>query len=129
MKTIIKDMLTELTLKSDKEQKDRIFYRAKEKLEGTTFVSLTNLLMQWHKKIKKGFPFAQYQNDYLQLSELMQAKYKILFENCSELHELYELKNDTIYFNSTLTDEERQEILDYVDENYKIIRHSYGRKS
>lgn len=122
-------MLTELTLKSDKEQKDRIFYRAKEKLEGTTFVSLTNLLMQWHKKIKKGFPFAQYQNDYLQLSELMQAKYKILFENCSELHELYELKNDTIYFNSTLTDEERQEILDYVDENYKIIRHSYGRKS
>lgn len=129
MKTIIKDILVELTLKSSKEQKDRLFYQAKEKLEGTTFISLTNLLMQWHKKIKKGFPFAQYQNDHLQLSELMQTKYKILFENCSELYELYQLDNDRIYFNSSLTDDEKQEILEYVDENYKIVRHSYGRKS
>jgi len=129
MKPIIKDVLSELTLTSSKELKDRLFYNAKEKLEASTFVSLTNLLMQWHKRIKKGFPFAQYQNDHLQLSELMQAKYKILFENCSELSVLYELKNDKIYLNTSLTDEEKQEILDYVDENYKIIRHSYGRKS
>jgi len=87
--------------------------------------------MHWHKKIKKGFPFGKYQNDYLDLSEfeVLLPKYKILFENCSELSELYELKGDKIYFNATLTPEERQEILDYVDENYKIIRHSYGRKS
>ncbi len=129
MKAIIKDLLTELTLRSDKDQKDRLFYQAKEKLGISDSVSLTNLLMQWHKKMKKGFSFAQYQKDHLQLSELMQKKYKILFENCSELSELYELKNDKIYFNTTLTDQEKQEILDYVDENYKIIRHSYGRKS
>lgn len=87
--------------------------------------------MHWHKKIKKGFPFGKYQNDYLDLSEfeVLLPKYKILFENCSELSELYELKGDKIYFNATLTPEEKQEILDYVDENYKIIRHSYGRKS
>lgn len=129
MKTTIKDLLIELTLNGKQQYQYKILLKADEKMGISDTVSLTNLLMQWHKKIKKGFPFAQYQNDYLQLSELMQAKYKILFENCSELHELYELKNDKIYFNSTLTDEERQEILDYVDENYKIIRHSYGRKS
>ena len=129
MEAIIKKILVELTLKSNTEQKDRLFYKAKESLDQVTFVSLTNLLMQWHKKIKRGFPFAQYQNDHLQLTELMQAKYKILFENCPELSELYELKNDKIYFNSSLTDQEKQEVLDYVDENYKIVRHSYGRKS
>ncbi|RTZ50380.1 hypothetical protein EJ377_11350 [Chryseobacterium arthrosphaerae] len=129
MKTIIKELLIELTLRSNKDQEDRLFYQAKEKLGISDSVSLINLLMQWHKKIKKGFPFAQYQNDHLQLSELMQAKYKILFENCPELSELYDLKNDKIYFNSSLTDQEKQEILDYVDENYKIVRHSYGRKS
>ena len=87
--------------------------------------------MHWHKKIKRGFPFGKYQNDYLDLSDtnVLLPKYKILFENCPELSELYELNGDKIYFNATLTPEEKQEILDYVDENYKIIRHSYGRKS
>ncbi|WP_288448019.1 hypothetical protein [Chryseobacterium culicis] len=129
MKTKIKELLIELTLNGKKPFQYKILAKADDKIGISDSVSLTNLLMQWHKKIKRGFPFAQYQNDHLQLTELMQAKYKILFENCLELSELYELKNDKIYFNSSLTDQEKQEILDYVDENYKIVRHSYGRKS
>ena len=129
MKTIIKELLIELTLKSNKDQKDRLFYQAKEKLGISDSVSLTNWLMHWHKKIKRGFPFEEFQNDYFEPSNVLLPKYKILFENCPELSELYELKNDKIYFNSSLTGQEKQEILDYVDENYKIVRHSYGRKS
>ena len=129
MKTKIKELLIELTLRSNKDQKDRLFYQAKEKLGISDSVSLTNWLMHWHKKIKRGFPFEEFQNDYFEPSDVLLPKYKILFENCPELSELYELKNDKIYFNSSLTNEEKQEILEYVDENYKIVRHSYGRKS
>ncbi|MDR2234714.1 MAG: hypothetical protein LBE92_01195 [Chryseobacterium sp.] len=128
MKTIIKELLIELTLNGKKSFHHKILDKIDEEMEVSDSVSLTNLLMQWHKKIKKGSPFAQYQSDYLQLSELMQAKYKILFEKCPELSELYEFNNDRIYFNAFLTDADKQEILDYVDDNYKIIRHSYGRK-
>lgn len=129
MKTIIKELLIELTLRSNKDQKDRLFYQAKEELGISDSVSIINWLMHWHKKIKRGFPFEEFQNDYFEPCDVLLPKYKIFFENCPELSELYELKNDKIYFNSSLTGQEKQEVLDYVDENYKIVRHSYNRKS
>ncbi len=130
MKTIIENLLIELTALGKRYIELDILSNAEKKLSGSDLLTLTGWLMHWHKKIKKGFPIDQYQNDYLDLSdfEVLQPKYKILFESCPELSELYELKGDKIYFNSSLTEEEKQEILNYVDDNYKIIRHSYGRK-
>ncbi|AZA52915.1 hypothetical protein [Chryseobacterium sp. G0201] len=128
MDSKIKKLLIELTLNGKKPFKYEILAKADEKLGISDSVTLTNLLMQWHKKIKQGVPFAQYQNDYLQLSDVSLPKYKIFFDNCPELSKLYELKASKIYFNSFLSQEEKQEILDYVNEHYKIVRHSYGKK-
>ncbi len=129
MKTIINELLIELTLNGKKPFQYKILEKADDKLGISDSVALTNWLMHWHKKIKRGFPFEEFQNDYFEPSDVLLPKYRILFENTPELSELYDLKNDKIYFNSSLTDQEKQEILDYVDENYMIVRHSYGRRS
>ncbi len=129
MKATIKELLIELTLNGKKPFKYKILAKADEKLGISDSVTLTNWLMHWHKKIKLGFPFDEFQNEYYEIPAILQPKYKILFENCPELKELYELKKDKIYFNATLSADEKQEILDYVDENYTIIRHRYGRKN
>ncbi|WP_167459769.1 hypothetical protein [Chryseobacterium arthrosphaerae] len=51
MKTIIKELLIELTLNGKKPFKYKILAKADDKLGISDSVSLTNLLMQWHKKI------------------------------------------------------------------------------
>ena len=44
-------------------------------------------------------------------------KMKKLFKNCPELKEVFELKNETIYFNSKLTEDEKVEIRNFVDKH------------
>ncbi|KAB1231866.1 hypothetical protein [Chryseobacterium viscerum] len=136
MNIAIEKLLNELTSYGENPLKVIILKQAENSLGINKMISLITKLMQWHKKVilwsKKSIDSPNeniYNKDYYQPISAMIENYKGLFENCPELSELYELKNDKIYFNSSLTDEEKQEILDYVDENYKIVRHSYGRKS
>ncbi|MDQ1856700.1 hypothetical protein [Chryseobacterium sp. WLY505] len=132
----IEKLLNELTAYGEQPQKIIILKQAEKSLGINKMISLITKLMQWHKKVmlwsKKSIdnPNEQvYNKDYYQPISAVIEDYKGLFENCPELSELYELKNDKIYLNSSLTGQEKQEVLNYVDENYKIVRHSYGRKS
>ncbi len=136
MNIAIEKLLNELTSYGEHPLKIIILKQAENSLGINKMISLITKLMQWHKKVilwsKKSIDSPNediYNKEYYQPISAMIENYKGLFESCPELSELYELKNDKIYFNSSLTDQEKQEVLDYVDENYKIVRHSYGRKS
>lgn len=106
-----------------------LFAKAEKNMGIADLLNLKGWLMQWHKKINRGFPSDDFQKDYFQSSDILVPKFEVLFKSCLELSELYELKEDKVFFNSSLSNEEKEEIIDYVDKNYKIIRHSYGRKS
>lgn len=128
MKTVIKDLLIELTSLGKKPVELVLLAKAEKNLGIDNLLTLKRWLMQWHKKIARGFPSDDYQKDYFQSSDVLVPKFEALFKSCPELSALYELKEDKVFFNSSLSNEEKEEIIDYVDKNYKIIRHSYGRK-
>lgn len=128
MKTIVQNLLIELTTYGKKFIVLKILKKAENRLGGNDTVNLTSWLMQWHKNVKKGFlPFEKDETNFFEVGDL-QPKYEILFSSCPELSEIYELQGDEIYFNPLLTEAEKQEIIDYVDDNYKIILHRYGRR-
>lgn len=123
MKPEIKNLLYELTTVGRSYIELNVLKKADEALVEHKILTLKNKLLHWQKKIKKGYPFEEYQLDYYETSDVLLPNYQIFFDNCLELNEVYELKGNRIYFNSKLSPQEKQEVLDYIDENYKITVH------
>jgi hypothetical protein len=128
MKPEIKELLRELTSVGRIKIELKVLKQADEALVDYDILTLKNKLLHWQKKVIRGFAFYEFQLEYYETTELLLPNYKLFFDNCPELIEVYELKGNRIYFNSSLTSQEKQEILEYIDENYKITRHIRSSK-
>ena len=128
MKPEIKELLRELTSVGRIKIELKVLKQADEALVDYDILTLKNKLLHWQKKVVKGFAFDEFQLEYYETTKLLLPNYKVFFDNCPELKEVYQLKGNRIYFNSSLTSTEKHEILEYIDENDKITRHIRSSK-
>jgi hypothetical protein len=121
MTPAIHEILEELT------DYDKTF-RAKKhltKADGTMeFSDLSNLigwLLQWQKMIVH-FPGLDddFTNNAFLLSDPLQRRFKRLFELCPALCEVFVYKTDRIEYNPALTQQDKDEILEFLDKNHTI---------
>ena len=54
------------------------------------------------------------------ISDVSYKMYSNLFENCQELKEVFTLEQDRIKFKDELTTEEKNEIRQFINENYTV---------
>lgn len=108
MKSVIKNLLTELTSMGKTPIELVLFKKSQEVLGNEELLNLKGWLLQWHKKIKGGFPSDDFKENYFNVSEVLYPGFAALFNNCPELSDLYELKESKVLFNSSLSAGEKK---------------------
>ncbi|WP_299883596.1 hypothetical protein [uncultured Lacinutrix sp.] len=92
------------------------------------YEELSNLigwLLHWQKAIHNpniSWPDEDYKNEEYILNDVLIKDYPDFFKHCPELSEVFSLKKDRITYNENLTEEEKIEIREYIDEHHKIKR-------
>lgn len=106
------------------EVKDGLKYLKKaEKIIGfSDLYSLIRYLLHWQKHLinDKIAPFHLFKKDKLILDDTNQMGYSQLFELAPELKAIYKLDEFELAFNKNLSKTEVNEILSYIDQNYKV---------
>ncbi len=54
------------------------------------------------------------------LSDVFQRRYKPFFEYCPALSEVFQLEGDKITYHPDLTEQDKKEILDFIDKSHEI---------
>lgn len=130
MKNIIKDLIDELI--SDKAIVDLKYTKASyEKMEGYNAITVNGDLLYWQKSIQNDRILLIEPNtkDYLVLEDVELSRFRQFFEYAPVLEELFKLEGTKVVYNKELSAEEIQEVLEYIDENYKITRRAGNRKT
>jgi len=123
MKVTSEKLLLEMMDYGKKAFDKKLTKKAYEKLEFDKLNHSISLLLQWQKMIKHSFLLqfeTMFFKDHLLLSDGLLEKYATFFNNCPEISELFTIDGNKIKFNPNLSDEEKQEIVDFIDQNHKI---------
>lgn len=122
MKPRINEVLNELVNFTDPNLKEVHLKQAYEKLGFQELFNLIKWILHWQKNIinENLAPVSFFHDDYFELDDVFQKRYPALFELCPALSEVYTLQSDKIIFNTSLGDEEKQEILEFIDTHHKI---------
>ena len=83
---------------------------------------LITRLLTWNKlvAIDKVPIKTERTSEYMLISDVSNKMYSNLFENCPELKEIFAVEQDRIKFNETLSTEEKEEIRQFINENYTV---------
>lgn len=128
MKEKIKNILYEMINITSPDLNEVYFKKAYENLGFTELNSLIESILTWHKVIMHLPPTEEFQLDKFILDNTDQKRYPHLFNHCTELSEIYTLHTNKITFNENLSEEEKQEILKYIDDNHSLIVRKRRRK-
>lgn len=128
MKEKIKEILKEMTDLGKISFEKHLLKEAYENLGFTELNSLIESILTWHKVIMHLPPTEEFQLDKFILDNTDQKRYPHLFNHCTELSEIYTLHTNKITFNENLSEEEKQEILKYIDDNHSLIVRKRRRK-
>lgn len=120
MKNSILNLITEITEHGEVFFEKKILKKAAENMEVTDLIDCTWELKDWLKGIKFGMgDFDEnFSYDYIILEEPTTSRFVQFYKYCPDLKEIFVMEADKIKFNPKLSDEEKQEIIDFVDENY-----------
>lgn len=117
MNNSIIDLLTEMTfLNVDFKRLKKV----NENMDSEDFIVALDEILSWLKGIKFGMgDFDEnFSYDHILLEEPTTSRFVQFYKYCPDLKEILVMEDDKIKFNPKLTDEEKQEIIDFVDENY-----------
>jgi len=95
--------------------------KAIENMEFTILSTAIGRLFKWQKYILLEY---DHDDDYLLdkflIDEVSQKHYNSLFDYCPQLSEVFHLGGGEIKYNESLTEEDKEEIREYIHENYEI---------
>ena len=122
MKLIIKDLLEELTTYKKTFQAQKYLFTADKKIEFSELFMLITRLLTWNKLVAiDKIPIkTERTSEYMLISNVSNKMYSNLFENCPELKEIFAVEQDRVKFNENLTVEEKEEIRQFINENYTV---------
>lgn len=123
MKNTIEKLLYDMTNFGKKAFEMHFMEKCFKELGFETFEKLNGRILHWQKAIKnpdKAFPNEAFHNDRLILSDLFNKEYKDFFRYCPELQEIFTLHEGKITYNENLTEEEIEEVKQYINENHRI---------
>ena len=122
MKLIIKDLVEELTTYKKTFQAQKYLFTADKKIEFSELSMLITRLLTWNKLVAiDKIPIkTERTSEYMLISNVSNKMYSNLFENCPELKEIFAVEQDRVKFNENLTVEEKEEIRQFINENYTV---------
>jgi len=82
---------------------------------------VTSQLLQWNKNADQKRPYVD-KDKYSIEGEGLYDKYKIFFSESKKMEILFKLDKDSVIFANSITEEEKQEIREYINSNYKMVR-------
>lgn len=131
MKPIIKELLVELITYKKTFQPNLYLNDADKKIEFAELSMLITRILTWNKLVAiDKVPIATEETpEFMLINDVDYKMYSNLFEICQELKEVFTLEQDKIKFNADLTTEEKEEIRQFINDNYTItIRKTYRLK-
>ncbi len=122
MKPIIKELIDEMIAFKKTMQVSKYFILADKKQELSELSVIIERLLVWQKLIFKDLipDKKQHTAEYMLIDDVDYKMYSKLFENCPELKEIFILEQDRVKFNENLTVEEKEEIRQFINENYTV---------
>jgi hypothetical protein len=130
MKDLIKELLDELIPRITPTEKHKHLKKAFQIKNRIDAIVTANVLLDWQKGIQnERIPlFEPNTKDQLVLEDVEIPRFKDFFEKGEALNAIFVLNSDKVTYNKDLSPEEIQEILEYIDENYKITRRAGNRR-
>lgn len=132
MKPIIKELLEELTkVGFVKYDGGGYLKNARLKIEFAELSMLISRILTWNKlvAINKVPIKTEETTEFMLIFDIDYNMYSNLFKFCPELKEIFSVEYDRIKFIETLTTEEKDEIRQFINENYTVtIRKTYRTK-
>jgi hypothetical protein len=122
MKNTISELLNEMIQYGKKPFEKKVTNYAYTKMEFSDLSNLIGWLLHWQKEVKlnKTDDDDFFFKTHILLEEVLYNRFKVFFDYCPALNEVFQLESDRIVYNPSLTEMEKQEILDYIDENHTI---------
>ncbi len=122
MKQIIEELIHELIVFKKTMQVSKYLILADKKQELSELSVMIGRLLVWQKFISKDLipDKKQHTAEYMLIDDVDYKMYSKLFENCPELKEIFILEQDRVKFNENLTVEEKEEIRQFINENYTV---------
>ena len=125
METEIKELLDEMIQYKESRKPIKYLQRAYNEMGDREIIMPISYLLSWHKK----YFFGAGNADKFEIGEIGYKRYSILFENCQELKKVFSVYKDHIGWSSSLSEEEQDEIRNYIHENFTVkirIRRDMG---
>ncbi|CEJ68017.1 hypothetical protein BN1195_00299 [Chryseobacterium oranimense G311] len=116
MNTIIKELIDEMIQYRKERKPIRYLQKAFDEMGDAEIYFPIGYLLSWHK----GYFFGAEKPDKFEIGEIGSKRYGILFENCQELKKIFSVHKDHIGWSSNLSEEEQDEIRNYIHENYTV---------
>ena len=115
MDILIKKILDELIQYRTERKADSYLKNAYEKMGDEAIVQLIGWLLLWQKQV-----FLELEKpEMLNISDVLYTRYVEFFKNCPSLNKIFLLHKDYIGWASALTQEEQDEIRNYIHVNYQ----------
>lgn len=122
MNPSVKELLIELTSVGKRKTNYKILETAKHNMDVKDFIICVDNLLHWQKHIHlRHLPVGDFQKDRLILEGHPKRRIRELFKDNDVLNQVYTLEEDHLKFNPSLTQEEIDEILEFIHENHKIL--------
>ncbi len=124
MKQKVKDILAEMVNLGEGPFEKVYLKQAYEELGFEEVYDLVKWILHWQKNIYNknvSAPFEDFQEDKFLLEEAHQRRYPKFYQYVPELNEVFTLHPNKITYNENLTEDEKHEILKYIDNNHTIM--------
>ena len=87
-----------------------------DKLGDREIIQLIGWLLLWHKEVFLDLA----KPEKLEISETLYNRYLEFFKECPSIKKVFKLNKEYVNWNENITEEEQEEIRNYIHENYKI---------
>lgn len=121
----MKDIIKEIVQYKKTMQPIKDLIEIEKKIGYENLSNLIGWLLHWQKAIHNpnvSWPDDDYKNEEYILNDILIKDFPKFFKYCPELSDVFTLKDDRIIYNENLTEEEKVDIREYIDEHHKIKR-------
>ncbi|WP_326981776.1 hypothetical protein VUJ46_16280 [Chryseobacterium sp. MYb264] len=112
----IKELLNEMIQYKKERKPIKYLQKAFDEMGDREIYFPLSYLLSWHK----AYFFGAEKPDRYEIEEVGSKRYALLFEKCPELKKVFSVHKDHIGWSANLSDEEQDEVRNYIHENFTV---------